>query len=62
LARQPEQGPNEIVVWADDKRKVLNQRLYIGMDSIRHCASISYDFKVGTVTLNCPDKTAGHRS
>lgn len=51
----PEQDPNEIVVTGDSKRKVPNQRLYIGMDTIGHCASITYDFEAGTVTLMCPD-------
>lgn len=50
----PEQDPNEIVVTGDSKRKIPSQRLYIGMDTIGHCASISYDFEAGTVTLMCP--------
>jgi hypothetical protein len=58
----PEPDPNEIVVLADGKQKVPNQRLYIGMDSIGHCASISYDFKAGTVTLHCPDQPATRTS
>lgn len=49
-----DQDPNEIVVTGDSKRKVPNQRLYIGMDTIGHCASITYDFAAGTVTLMCP--------
>lgn len=49
-----DQDPNEIVVSADAKRKVPNQRLYIGMDTIGHCASITYDFAAATVTLMCP--------
>lgn len=52
----PEQDANEIVVTGDTKRKVPNQRLYIGMDTIGHCASITYDFKAETVTLMCPDQ------
>lgn len=52
----PEQDPNEIVVSGDSKRKVPNQRLYIGMETIGHCASITYDFEAGTVTLMCPDQ------
>lgn len=52
----PEQDPNEIVVVADSKRKIPNQRLYIGMDTIGHCASITYDFEAGTVTLMCPEQ------
>jgi hypothetical protein len=52
----PEPDPNEIIVSADSKRKVPNQRLYIGMDTIGHCASITYDFAAGTVTLMCPDR------
>ena len=52
----PEQDPNEIVVSGDRKRKVPNQRLYIGMETIGHCASITYDFEAGTVTLMCPDQ------
>ncbi len=52
----PEQDLDEIVVTADSKRKVPTQRLYIGMDTIGHCASLTYDFKAGTVTLMCPDQ------
>jgi hypothetical protein len=52
----PEQDPNEIVVSGDSKRKVPDQRLYIGMETIGHCASITYDFKAETVTLMCPDQ------
>lgn len=54
----PDQDPSEIVVTTDSKRKVPNQRLYIGMDTIGHCASITYDFAAGTVTLMCPDQPA----
>lgn len=54
----PEQDPNEIIVSANSKRKVANQRLYIGMDTIGHCASIAYDFAAATVTLMCPDQPA----
>lgn len=50
----PEQDLDEIVVTGDSKRKVPTQRLYIGMDTIGHCASLTYDFKAGTVTLMCP--------
>lgn len=57
----PEQDPNEIVVSADSKRKVPNQRLYIGMDTIGHCASMTYDFEAGTVTLMCPDQPAADK-
>lgn len=57
----PEQDPNEIVVSADSKRKIPNQRLYIGMDTIGHCASITYDFTAATVTLMCPDQPAANR-
>ncbi|MGC6400672.1 hypothetical protein ACNI3Q_08850 [Sphingomonas sp. FW199] len=53
----PEEDPNEIVVVGDSKRKVPNQRLYIGMDTIGHCASIDYDFAAGTVTLMCPPRS-----
>jgi len=35
----PEQDPSEIVVTADNKRKVPNQRLYIGMDTIGQSAA-----------------------
>lgn len=54
----PEQDPNEIVVSGDSNRKVPKQRLYIGLDTIGHCASITYDFEAGTVTLMCPDQPA----
>ncbi|KEO91159.1 hypothetical protein EH31_00410 [Erythrobacter longus] len=54
----PEQDPNEIVVSGDGKRKVPSQRMYIGMDTIGHCASIAYDFDSATVTLRCPDQPA----
>ncbi|MGQ2941779.1 MAG: hypothetical protein ACT6Q7_17015 [Blastomonas fulva] len=50
----PDQDLDEIVVTGDSKRKVLTQRLYIGLDTIGHCASLTYDFKAGTVTLMCP--------
>ena len=50
----PEPDPNEIVVSSDSKGKVPNQRLYLGMDTIGHCASITYDFTAKTVTLMCP--------
>ena len=51
-----EQDPNEIVVTGESKRKVPNQRLVLGMDTIGHCASIIYDFNAGMVTLMCPDQ------
>ena len=51
----PDQDLDEIVVTGDAKRKAPNQRLYIGMDTIGHCASIAYDFEAGTVTLMCPN-------
>jgi len=52
----PEPDPNEIVVTAEGKGKVPNQRLYVGMDTIGHCASITYDFGAKTITLMCPDQ------
>lgn len=52
----PEQDLDEIVVSGDSKRKVPTQRLYIGMDTIGHCASLTYDFEADTVTLMCPDQ------
>lgn len=52
----PEQDPNEIVVTGDSKRKPGRQRIYVGMDTIGHCASITYDFDAKTVTLMCPDQ------
>ena len=57
----PEQDPNEIVVSADSKRKVPNQRFLIGMDTIGHCASITHDFKARTVTLMCPEQPASDK-
>lgn len=53
-----EQDPNEIVVTADSKRKIPNQRLYVGMNTIGHCASLTYDFEASTVTLMCPEQPA----
>lgn len=53
---RPEQDLDEIVVTANSKRKVPTQRLYIGMDTIGHCASLTYDFEAGTVTLMCPNQ------
>ena len=50
---------NEIVVTGDSGRKIPRQGLYIGMDSIGHCASITYDFEEETITLMCPDQPAG---
>ena len=52
----PDQDLDEIVVTGDSKRKTPTQRLYIGMDTIGHCASLTYDFEAGTVTLMCPDQ------
>ena len=52
----PEGDPSEIIVSGESKGKVPSQRLYIGMDTIGHCASITYDFAAGTVTLMCPDQ------
>jgi hypothetical protein len=52
----PEEDPSEIIVSGESKGKVPSQRLYIGMDTIGHCASITYDFGAGTVTLMCPDQ------
>lgn len=57
-APAPDQDPNEIVVMGDRKGKVPNQRLYVGMETIGHCASIAYDFEAGSVTLMCPDQPA----
>ncbi|MFN6986089.1 MAG: hypothetical protein ACK4OI_14775, partial [Rhizobium oryzihabitans] len=51
-----EEDLDEIVVTGDSKRKVPIQRLYVGMDTIGHCASLTYDFDAGTVTLMCPDQ------
>lgn len=51
-----EQDENEIVVTGDKKGKVPKQRIYLGMDTIGHCASITYDFAASTVTLMCPDQ------
>lgn len=53
-AAPPEQDPNEIVVTAVGKGKVPSQRLYAGLDTIGHCASITYDFDAKTITLMCP--------
>jgi hypothetical protein len=62
IADGTEPDPNEIVVTADGKRKIPNQRLYIGMDTIGHCASITYDFAAGTVTLMCPAQPGATRA
>lgn len=51
-----EQDLDEIVVTGESKRKVPTQRLYIGLDTIGHCASLTYDFEAGTVTLMCPSQ------
>lgn len=53
-AAPPDADPSEIVVTADTGRDVPPQRIYIGMDTIGHCASITYDFEAETVTLMCP--------
>lgn len=53
---RPDQDLDKIVVTGDSKRKVPTQRLYIGMDTIGHCASLTYDFDAGTVTLMCPNQ------
>lgn len=52
----PDQDLDEIVVTGESKRKVPTQRIYIGMDTIGHCASLTYDFEAGTVTLMCPNQ------
>lgn len=50
----PEAGdPEEIVVTANSG-DMPRQRLLVGMDTIGHCASITYDFEAETVTLMCP--------
>lgn len=50
----PEAGdPEEIVVTASSG-DVPRQRLLLGLDTIGHCASITYDFDAETVTLMCP--------
>ncbi len=51
-----DQDLDEIVVKGDSKRKVPSQRLYIGMETIGHCASLTYDFEADTVTLMCPQQ------
>ena len=50
--------PSEIVVTANSGRDVPNQRMYLGLDTIGHCASITYDFEAETVTLMCPPQPA----
>ena len=47
--------PDEILVTASTE-DIPPQRMYIGMDTIGHCASITYDFDLETVTLMCPDQ------
>ncbi|QZH75293.1 MAG: hypothetical protein JY451_01280 [Erythrobacter sp.] len=50
----PQQGdPDEIVVTANTG-DMPRQRLYLGMDTIGHCASLTYDFAAETLTLMCP--------
>ena len=53
----PERDPNEIVVTGE-KGRIPRQRMYLGMDTIGHCASIAYDFDAETITLMCPDQPA----
>ena len=52
----PSADLNEIVVTGASGRKVPRQRLYVGMDTIGHCASITYDLEEETITLMCPDQ------
>ncbi|RJY08042.1 hypothetical protein [Aurantiacibacter aquimixticola] len=49
--------PDEIVVTARDD-DMPRQRMYVGLDTIGHCASIAYDFEEETLTLMCPDQPA----
>ncbi len=50
----PAEGdPDEIVVTANTE-DMPRQRMYVGMDTIGHCASITYDFDAETLTLMCP--------
>lgn len=56
--RVAEPDPDEIVVTARTGKKIPPQRLYVGMDTIGHCASIIYDFDAETVTLMCPTQPA----
>ncbi|MDE1467904.1 hypothetical protein [Aurantiacibacter sp. D1-12] len=52
----PEEGdPDEIVVTANTG-DIPRQRMYVGMDTIGHCASITYDFDEEVLTLMCPDQ------
>lgn len=51
-----EQDQNEIIVTGGSNRKVPNQRLVLGIDTIGHCGSITYNFDAGTVILSCPDQ------
>lgn len=51
----PEGDPDEIVVSANTG-DIPRQRMYVGMDTIGHCASITYDFDEETLTLLCPDQ------
>lgn len=54
----PAEGdPEEIVVTANTD-DILPQRMYVGMDTIGHCANITYDFDAETVTLMCPPQPA----
>lgn len=55
----PEEGdPDEIVVTANTG-DIPRQRMYVGMDTIGHCASITYDFDEEVLTLMCPPQPAG---
>lgn len=47
--------PDEIVVTANTG-DIPRQRMYIGMDTIGHCASITYDFDEDVLTLMCPEQ------
>ena len=47
--------PDEIVVTANTG-DMPRQRMYIGMDTIGHCASITYDFDAEVLTLMCPEQ------
>ncbi|WP_271078332.1 hypothetical protein [Aurantiacibacter sp. MUD61] len=51
----PEGDPDEIVVTANTG-DIPRQRMYLGMDTIGHCASITYDFDEEVLTLMCPDQ------
>ncbi|MBH5322124.1 hypothetical protein [Aurantiacibacter sediminis] len=55
-APSPESDPNEIVVSANTG-EIPRQFMYLGMETIGHCASITYDFDEEVLTLMCPDQT-----